>query len=636
MVERRLKLEPEVQEILNLIDIKLNFLLSGGAGSGKTYSLVQVLTQIFEERPTAKIACMTYTNAAVKEIEDRVQHKNLNVSTIHDFIWDNIKHFQNELKKSIIYLANDEDSNIKIDENLPIPEDFYDKLEKGIQYKEYTKTKEGIISHDEVLIVANFMFANYPKLVNILIDKYDFIFIDEYQDTNKNIIEIFIEHLSRQTRKNILGFFGDSMQAIYDDGVGDIDEYVKSGVIVEVKKSQNRRNPLSIIKLANKLRTDRIIQEPSKDNNAPNMLKNGQVKEGKVLFLHSQSSDLTKVRNYLQKESNWNFDDTKQTKELNLTHNLIAGRAGFENLYNIYDKDQILKYRDKIKRYVKYEDNDIVTDFSEMTFGEVIDHFGNERSTRPTSGMQNFIDNNIDLFNIAKAYNYSEFSKIYVNKDQLLDDKKQDPDAENSKGRKRDNLINHLMKIQENIFLYKNGMYNDFLRKTDFLGKIKTIEDKKILKKNIDSLINVGNQTIEEIIGKADQHGICIIDDKLKEFIRKQKYVYDRVKDVKFSEFQKLFDYLEGYTPFSTQHKTKGTQFDNVLVILDNGNWRNYNYENLFTKQGTESVLIRTQKIFYVCCTRAKEQLAIFFHNPSSAVLSIATEWFGQENVIEI
>lgn len=111
MVER-LTLEPEVQEILQHIDNGRNFLLSGGAGSGKTYSLVQLIDQLIIENPNKKVACMTYTNAAVKEIEERVNHKNLNVSTIHDFMWDNIKHFQEELKTVIIELLKDENSKI--------------------------------------------------------------------------------------------------------------------------------------------------------------------------------------------------------------------------------------------------------------------------------------------------------------------------------------------------------------------------------------------------------------------------------------------------------------------------------------------------------------------------------------------
>jgi DNA helicase-2/ATP-dependent DNA helicase PcrA len=109
------------------------------------------------------------------------------------------------------------------------------------------------------------------------------------------------------------------------------------------------------------------------------------------------------------------------------------------------------------------------------------------------------------------------------------------------------------------------------------------------------------------------------------------------VKIVRFSEFQKLYDYLQGKTPFSTQHKTKGAEFDNVFILLDNGKWNDYNFENLFLGSGTESVLARTQKIFYVCCTRSKEKLAVFYHNPSLAVIAKAKEWFGgNDNVVEL
>ena len=103
-----------------------------------------------------------------------------------------------------------------------------------------------------------------------------------------------------------------------------------------------------------------------------------------------------------------------------------------------------------------------------------------------------------------------------------------------------------------------------------------------------------------------------------------------------FKEFQKLYSYLEGFTPFSTQHKTKGAEFDNVLVILDNGGWNSYNFQNLFLGSGTESVLKRTQKLFYVCCTRSKERLAIYYNSPSDDILNKAKEWFGEANVVPI
>lgn len=641
MVETRLALEPEVQEIFRHIDSGRNFLLSGGAGSGKTYSLVQTIRQVIQENPTTKVACMTYTNAAVKEIEERVNHKNLNVSTIHDFLWDNIKHFQKELKSAIITLANDSEVNrISIADMTFVPSDFFDTCEV-IQYKEYLKLKEGIISHDELLIVANYLFSTYPKLSDVVKDRYKFIFVDEYQDTNSSVVEIFLEHFQKSHRKNIIGFFGDAMQSIYDDGIGNLDNYKgeQPDTVAEIKKTQNRRSPLKVINLANRLRTDGIIQVPSSDINAPNML-DGNIKDGSVLFFYSTNDLLGAVKQRLTDHHSWDFSNIKETKELNLTHNLIADKAGFRTLMNIYDRDLVLSYRDRIKKYIK--DNNITVDFSQNTFGEVIISLQEGKSGRdlnavkPTAGMQTFIDNHSELYDFALNQNYLSFSRSYINKDQLLDDKKQDENDENKKGSKRDNLIKHLFKIQTNIYLYINKQYNEFLRVTDYRHNIRNIEDKRVLKNNIENLIKVEDKTIEEIINQANENGICLIDDKLEDFKIKNEYLYNRVKDVKFSEFQKLYEYLEGKTPFSTQHKTKGAEFNNVLVVLDNGGWNNYNFENLFLGSGTESVLERTQKIFYVCCTRSKEKLAVYYNNPNPSVISKAKEWFGDSNVINI
>ena len=431
------------------------------------------------------------------------------------------------------------------------------------------------------------------------------------------------------------------MQSIYEDGIGNLDDYKGDDAeeVKEIPKKQNRRNPKHIIDLANQLRTDGITQEPSADPKAPNMA-GGVIKQGTVLFLHSTDGDINKIEAFLETNYAWDFSNSKETKELNLTHNLIAGKAGFRTLMDIYDKDHILSFRDRIRKYIK--DNNVTTDFLENTFGEVIEVLqqgknGRElNAVRPTNTMQVFIDGNAELYNYAKSLKYSEFSKMYVDKDQLLDDKKQDENDENKKGSKRDNLVKHLFKIQNNISLYQNKKYNQFLRATDYHFKITSIASKRALKDNIESLVNVGDNTIEKVINDADEKRICLIDDKLIAFKEHKEYLYNRVKDVKFSEFQKLYEYLEGQTPFSTQHKTKGAEFDNVLVILDNGGWNNYNFGNLFLETGSASVLDRTQKIFYVCCTRAKENLAVFFHNPDVDVIAKAKVWFGENNVIDI
>lgn len=646
MAEERLinEIEDEFQQIMELVYSGENFLLSGGAGSGKTYSLVQVIKQVIADFPTAKVACMTYTNAAVREIEERVNHKNLNVSTIHDFLWDNIKHFQKELKQALIVLLNDENvQQIKIDDIANVPSDYYDNRTDpiSIQYKEYLKLKDGIISHDEILLVSEYMFHKYPKLCDIVKDKYKFILIDEYQDTHSEVVKILLEYFPRTPKKCIVGFFGDAMQAIYDDGIGNIDLYKgdSDGQVKEVKKVQNRRNPKTVITLANRLRTDGIIQEPSNDISAPNMV-DGIPKEGSILFLYSENDDNSIIKRFLSERYAWNFNDINETKELNLTHNLIADKAGFRSLMDIYDKDLILAFNKRIKNYIK--ENNILLDFSEKTFGEVIDILQHGKSGRelnkvqPTHNMQLFIDANPDLYSFALNYNFDKLSKIYVDKDQLLDDKKQSDDDDKKKGSKRDSLIRHLFKIQRNIELYKNRQYNDFLQKTDY-PMIRTIADKRILRDNIENLINVGNKTIEEVINDAHEMHICLIDEKLERFKLEKEYIYNRVKSIKYSEFQKLYEYLEGKTPFSTQHKTKGAEFNNVLVVLDNGGWNNYNFESVFVDNGkSETIKSRSLKIFYVCCTRAKENLAVFYHKPSANVIAKAQEWFGKDNVIRL
>lgn len=628
----------ELEQILQHIENKDNFLLSGGAGSGKTYSLVEVINNVIKKYPSEKVFCMTYTNIAVKEIEERVNHKNLRVATIHDFLWDNIKHFQKEIKKSLIILANDANSKIKIKSNEePIPVNFFDGINQ-IQYKEFVKIHEGIISHDELIWLSEYMFKTYKKLCDILKDKYKFIFVDEYQDTHKEVVDILLEHLKISTKENIIGFFGDAMQSIYESGVDDINIYIRNNSLKEVKKLQNRRSPKLVIELANKLRTDNIIQQPSTDITAPNML-NGVAKEGIIKFIHSDNDDLNRVREYLTQNDNWNFNDTKNVKELNLTHNLISSKAGFENLMEIYDNDPIIGLKNLIVQKIKDNEKNgkpAVVFAENSSFDEVVNICqlrNRQRALKKDIICTNPITN--ALYIQLKDLRFSDVRKIYLDKDQLIDDKKQTEDEEKKKGSKRDNLIKHLFKIQKAISLYQRAKYNEFLKVTDL--KINSIQDKLDLKQKIESLINVGNKTIEQIINEAHAYGICIKDDKLNQFIAEKIYVFNRVKQVKFSEFQKLFEYLEGKTPFTTQHKTKGDEFDNVLVVLDNGNWSQYNFENLFLENGTnENVLKRTKKLFYVCCTRAKENLVVFYHNPSPEVIEKAKVWFGEENILEL
>ncbi len=132
---------------------------------------------------------------------------------------------------------------------------------------------------------------------------------------------------------------------------------------------------------------------------------------------------------------------------------------------------------------------------------------------------------------------------------------------------------------------------------------------------------------------------MCLMDDNIENFIKENEYLYARVSSVEYEEFINLYTYLEGYTSFSTQHKIKGEEFENVLIILDNAKWNDYTFGYLFDPSNLKcnpSVLMRTQKLFYVCCTHAKENLVVYCNKPTEDMADTAEKWFGKENCFKI
>lgn len=639
MAEERLG--SEIVEIMDCIRTGSNFLLSGGAGSGKTYSLVQILKQIASDYPTARVACITYTNAAAIEIRNRAKTKNLKVATIHDFLWETIAPFQKEMKQTLVELINDPDSSIK---NPKADEVFSNEFTDGIQYKEYVRLDRGEISHDEVITLAHRMYSKYPRLCDLLIDSFQFIFVDEYQDTSPLVIETLLSFLAGRSKKNIIGFFGDSMQSIYDAAVGDIDSYVLNGQVAKIEKEQNRRNPCAVIHLANQLRTDGLEQKPSDDSSAPNM-KDGAVKTGSIKFLYSTTFDLEKVKSSSWCKG-WDFSDAKKTKELRLTHNLIANEAGFAQLMAIYDADPIAKFKRDFR--TEAEKRGLILDV-EDTFESVVNSLDWAYKTGERKGKQRrdvFLEDALSkkLYEYVKGWPYQKVQKIYLDKDNLIDDKVV-VDGITIREPKRDRLIQHLFKIQKIISLYYEDQYNELIQKTSF--QINSIADKRVLRDAITRIGELKDETIEKVIDYADASKLCVKDDKLQKFLEKNEYLFWRVKDVPFKEFQQLYLYLEGYVPLSTQHKIKGLEFDNVLIVLHNGGWSNYNFEYLFDSSILQSltparqanypsILSRTKKLYYVCCTRAKENLVVFYPEPTPGVLVGAESLFGKHNCVNL
>jgi len=181
-------------------------------------------------------------------------------------------------------------------------------------------------SHDTLLEYALQMVKKYQNLQRILVDKYPYIFVDEFQDTNENVIKLLklLFDYSKEKNKNFLiGYFGDAYQKIYSDGVGK--EIIQESYLQKIDKKFNRRSTNEIIYLINKIRDDNLKQESIYTD------ANG----GKVEITFG-SGEIKNVQEHINSIcKNYNIHIENKLHILFLTNKLIAQFAGFEEFYSI-------------------------------------------------------------------------------------------------------------------------------------------------------------------------------------------------------------------------------------------------------------------------------------------------------------
>lgn len=530
-----------MEKINSCLDGKKNFLLSGGAGSGKTYTLIQTLHHVFKSNPKARVACITYTNVAADEIKERSPYSKLRVSTIHDFLWYEIKGYQKNLKSAVLNLISAEQANkdngLAYSGEVEINEQTFTYIE----YQNYRDLEHGVISHDDLLKVANYMFATYPLLSKILCDKYDYIFIDEYQDTQSAVIEIFLEHIKDVAINRLcVGFFGDKMQSIYDSGVGNIQSYVATGDVCEVVKEDNYRCAVNVINLLNRIRFD-IQQHPAK-RTTEGVIAN---KSGSATFIYSINEFDLQAFKTSRFASGWDFENFEETRLLFLTHRLSAVRLGF-----------------------------------------------------------------------------AELLAAYPNNDRII-------------GNEPDHLARHLLKIAGILFYYGKKDFAYVI--SEIQCKIKNSSDKRHISEALSRLYANLDISVEQLIEVFDKERFVRKDDRFNEFLENHAETYDKIKAVPASQVLAYFKYYNDFSPYSTQHGIKGAEFDNVLVIMDNGRWNNYNFKYYLEQTpGKESVIQRTERIFYVCCSRTINNLVVYYPNPTTKIVAQAKALFGDENVCSL
>src|SRR5690606_3002854 len=165
----------------------------------------------------------------------------------------------------------------------------------------------------------------------ILINRFPVIFIDESQDTKKELIDALFELQIQNEEKFSLGLFGDTMQRIYADGkenlgVGLPDKWVKPA------KKMNHRSKPRIVDLINKIRKDIDGKEQlSRIESTGGIVRFFAVSRTKDKFETEE-----RIRQKMQEATNddkWAGEDA-EIMTLTLEHHMAAKRMGFANFFN--------------------------------------------------------------------------------------------------------------------------------------------------------------------------------------------------------------------------------------------------------------------------------------------------------------
>lgn len=338
-------------QIIDILQQGKNFRVEAGAGSGKTYSLNKVIEWIQDNkwneyrRKNQNVVCVTYTNAAVDVIAERLASDSFILpSTIHSFAWNAIKQYQSFLLKII-----------KENENLQPREGDFSAITQMQYTLGHRYQENGILYlfHDDVITLFSTLLDNV-KFRRMFSDRFPLILIDEYQDSFRPIMDKFIEYFIAKRVGPQFGFFGDAWQTIYQSNKAC--GLIEHENIIEIKKVSNFRSASKIVDLLNDIRPelpqlsaiddfegevlvitcDDYVGERRTDRNFKGDLPADELKKR-----------LTNLTEHIKKN---HISDKESLKILMITHKVLASQQGYEKLLDILDNG----LRDKEDIFLKF------------------------------------------------------------------------------------------------------------------------------------------------------------------------------------------------------------------------------------------------------------------------------------------
>ncbi len=599
---------------LNLESPK-SFFLFAGAGSGKTHSLVETLKAVREKYGEIlrirkrRIAVITYTKAASEEIQNRLDLDDLfAVSTIHSFLWDLIRPFQNDIRDWVQMTLESEVTELtnKLLDTKNKTTKTYSQNERKLKSKQkrldvlptvkafsYNPNGENkgrdSLNHSDVIAMGATFIKDLDLMGQILVQRFPILLIDESQDTNKDLIDSFL-HLQAEHRNQMsLGLFGDMMQRIYFDGKPNLSDLISPDWAMP-KKVMNYRCPKRVIRLINQIRKDIDgIEQQAKSNAIEGVVR---------LFISDsdtpnkeaiESTVLNKMSQYCL-DPLWDGEDS-DIKILALEHHMAASRMGFLSFYEPLQK---------IERYKT----------------------GLLDGSLPGIGL--FLNR---LLPIIRAHqSEDEFTKMQA--------------------------VRNACAIIERKYIQANSNPQTLWEKlnrgiANILDLWKDDGDPKLI-----SILQVLIETklfdipsmLQPFIGTDPK------SSDVEEPIDEEIQAWNDALNIPFSMFERYAEYVSGNAKFGTHQGVKGLEFDRVMVVIDDAEAKGFmfSYEKLFeikekTKAdldneaiGNDTSIARTNRLFYVTCSRAKQSLAVmaYSQNPLKVKeLVINNGWFEDDEI---
>lgn len=283
-------------------------LIIAGAGSGKTRVLTHRIAYLIKEKniPAANILAVTFTNKAADELKHRLKKlvgiasRDMWVGTFHSICGRILRRDIDKIgwgKNFVIFDSDDQKTLMKkvikelnLDEKRYKPGAMLDSVSSAknelIDPVEYAKKvsdlweekvsqcytlyqkklqENNALDFDDMLMYTVKLLGEYESVRRIYQEKFKYINVDEYQDTNH--AQYMITRLLTGQKKNIC-VVGDDDQSIYGFRGADIRnilEFEKDYPNAHIfKLEQNYRSTQNILDSANNVIKNNILRQPKK------------------------------------------------------------------------------------------------------------------------------------------------------------------------------------------------------------------------------------------------------------------------------------------------------------------------------------------------------------------------------------